>query len=336
MTKQLAIRLAIISFLAFVLGGCSYMLPYRDDFQCQKGKNSGVCGSVSEVYDLSSDMDDLRLRTLDGKNEKEIEEAKSEEQKKALELAKLNFKQQKLQEMVEATEIRQIQNENPVIFNFYLDDNANKTLVANNTGAKNAKTNGGKGGKKNAGKKGNGAKGSKANGKNAQKSTKGNNAAKNSTANAGVDANSTLDNNSSLKNYVDTYIAGLDDNASKDTNASYGNDLNSTLAGANLGDMNATKDSNASNDLQNMLDEAYAKGQASVDCATSKGGKRTEINANVKVCVYAANIRKEPSCKAQVLRIANNGEVLFALYEQDGWVRLNDGTYIHKSIVTQD
>lgn len=314
------IKLISIIFLALMLGGCSYMLPYRDDFQCQKGKNNGVCGSVSEVYDLSSDMDDLRLRTLDGKSEKEIENTKNEEQKKALELAKLDFKRQKLQEMVEATEIRNIQNENPVIFNFY--------IANNDKGVLNAKANGGKISQKNVGKKANGAKSGKTNNKNAKKNTKGNNAGKTATANAGIDTNSTLDNNSSLKDYVNTYIAGLDDNASKEANVS--------VAFADLGDKNTTMDSNVSNDFQNMLNEAYAQGQASVDCATSKGGKRTEINANVKVCVYAANIRKEPSCKAQVLRIANNGEVLFALYEQDGWVRLNDGTYIHKSIVTQD
>ncbi len=43
-----------------------------------------------------------------------------------------------------------------------------------------------------------------------------------------------------------------------------------------------------------------------------------------------------PSCKALVLRVANQGEELEALYEQGGWIKLKDGTYVHKSIVTKD
>lgn len=273
-----------ISLSFFIFVGCG-MLPYRNDFQCQKGKNSGVCSSVSDVYELSSDMDDLRLRTLNGKSEEEIKEIQKDEHKKALELAKNEFKTQKLQEMVEAYEIRQIQNEHPVIFRFFLDkdkkDNSNNKIAQTNKkpkgNTKKANIN------KKAGKK---------------------------KTNVGLltdnNASKILDDNASL--YADN----------KDLNASSFN-----------------KDLNSSENLQSLFDDAYAQGKASVDCGAS-GGKRTEINAKVKVCVYAANIRKEPSCKAEVLRIANKGEVLEALYEQDGWVRLNDGTYIHKSIITRD
>lgn len=291
--------LSIMSLSFFIFVGCG-MLPYRNDFQCQKGKNSGVCNSVSDVYELSSDMDDLRLRTLDGKSEEEIEEIQKDERKKALELAKNEFKAQKLQEMVEAYEIRQIQNEQPVIFRFFLDekrDNTKSYLAAYDAEYK-AK---------------NKAKQAKKKAKKSKKNTK----KANTSKNAG-------------KKQVNTRLLA-DSNASKDL------DDNASLY-ANGKDLNASgfgKDSNSSENLQNLLDNAYAQGKASVDCSAS-GGKRTEINAKVKVCVYAANIRKEPSCKAEVLRIANKGEVLEALYEQDGWVRLNDGTYIHKSIITRD
>lgn len=314
--------LSIMSLSLFIFIGCG-MLPYRNDFQCQKGKNSGVCNSVSDVYELSSDMDDLRLRTLDGKSEEEIEEIQKDERKKALELAKNEFKAQKLQEMVEAYEIRQIQNEQPVIFRFFLDekrDNTKSYLAAYDAEYK--------------------AKNKATQAKKKAKKSKKNTKKANTSKNAGkkqvntrllADSNASKDLNASLENYVNNYIAGRESNASKvlDDNASLyanGKDLNASGFG---------KDSNSSENLQNLLDNAYAQGKASVDCSAS-GGKRTEINAKVKVCVYAANIRKEPSCKAEVLRIANKGEVLEALYEQDGWVRLNDGTYIHKSIITRD
>lgn len=311
--------LSIMSLSFFIFVGCG-MLPYRNDFQCQKGKNSGVCNSVSDVYELSSDMDDLRLRTLDGKSEEEIEEIQKDERKKALELAKNEFKTQKLQEMVEAYEIRQIQNEQPVIFRFFLDgerDNTKSYLAAYD--AKNKTTQAKKKAKKSK--------------KNTKKANTSKNAGKKQAKSAGLlaESNASKDINASLENYANNYIAGRESNASKvlDDNASLyanGKDLNASGFG---------KDSNSSENLQDLLDNAYAQGKASVDCSAS-GGKRTEINAKVKVCVYAANIRKEPSCKAQVLRIANKGEVLEVLYEQDGWVRLNDGTYIHKSIITRD
>lgn len=287
--------LSLISLSLLILTGCA-MLPYRNSFQCERGKNSGVCGSVSDIYELSSDMDDLRLRTLDEKDEKEIKQAKLKEQEEALKSAKLDFKHKKLQEMVEAVEIRNIQNEHPAIFRFFLDeskkDNKSSYLALYNEANKDNKK--------------------------VQKPKK---TTKTQTTKK-TKANVVNSIDKGLKPSV-TDKVGNDSNSSKRNTYLVSNDENLT----------AIKDLNAS--LDNKLQQAYVKGKESVDCSAS-GGKRTDINAEVRVCVYAANIRKEPSCKAQVLRIANNNEVLFALYEQDGWVRLNDGTYIHKSIITRD
>lgn len=333
MNVRLLKPLGIVSLSFLIFTGCG-MLPYRNDFQCQKGKNSGVCNSVSDVYELSSDMDDLRLRTLDEKSEEEIRESQEAEHKKALEQAKNEFKTQKLQEMAEAYEIRQIQNEHPVIFRFYLDDdkreNANSYLAAYDAENKATQT------KKKATKPK-----KKANANTKKKATAKKQPAKQTNNGLLADSNASKETNSSLENYVNNYIAGLDGNNSKngsDNNASYyaGKDLNASGFDKDLNSSLANnKDLNSSDNLQDLLNQAFAQGKASVDCGAS-GGKRTEINADVKVCVYAANIRQEPSCKAKVLRVANKGEVLKALYEQDGWIRLNDGTYIHKSIVTRD
>lgn len=287
--------LSLISLSLLMLAGCA-MLPYRNSFQCEKGKNSGVCGSVSDIYELSSDMDDLRLRTLDEKDEKEIKQAKLKEQEEALKLAKLDFKYKKLQEMVEAVEIRNIQNEHPTVFRFFLDESKKDSkssylALYNETNKDNKKV---------------------------QKPKK---TAKTQT---------TKRTKANVVNSIDKGLKpSVTDKVSNDSNSSKAN----TYIASNDENLTAIKDLNTS--LDNKLQQAYVKGKESVDCSAS-GGKRTDINAEVRVCVYAANIRKEPSCKAQVLRIANNNEVLFALYEQDGWVRLNDGTYIHKSIITRD
>ncbi|KGI56040.1 TraV family lipoprotein [Campylobacter sp. MIT 97-5078] len=282
---------SVVIFGAFLIQGCSAMLPYRDDFQCQKGKNSGVCGSVSEIYDLSSDMEDLRTRTLDGgkaqDQKKKAKELEAEKQRQ-----KDMFAKQKLQEMVEATEIRNIQNEHPAIFRFYLDEDkrvpTSTPLVWNSdysaTVSKNTQTKVRKNKKPKISKKGN----------------------KSKTSQTKALASSKTNDNG---------VSALWDNIGENNASKIENNVtNSTLAG----------DLNTSNVSQTL-----------VNCSAS-GGTKKEINAEVKVCVYAANIRQEPSCKAKVLRIANKDEVLFALYEQDGWVKLNDGTFIHKSIITQD
>ena len=56
-------KLTILIVPLILLYGCS-MLPYRDNFKCEKGKDSGVCNSVVEVYMLSDDMNVLREKSL--------------------------------------------------------------------------------------------------------------------------------------------------------------------------------------------------------------------------------------------------------------------------------
>ena len=56
------------------------------------------------------------------------------------------------------------------------------------------------------------------------------------------------------------------------------------------------------------------------------------LNKKVRVCVLNANIRKEPSCLSKIIRIAHKNEILFAYYEENGWVKIKDG-YIHKSLI---
>lgn len=320
------LKLSSVAILtALLFEGCSYMLPYRDDFQCQKGKNSGVCGSVLEVYDLSSDMDSLRLRTLDG-SEAKIKEAEAKEILEIQRQQVINeFTHQKLREMVEATEIRNIQNEHPVIFRFFLDEDKrvpnSERLVWNNDYV----TLGNEKAGQNTPKKRNS---SKTQSKKNAKQTKPTNKPKQINANANA-LNENLkawqgENNSSIKE-------------PKDINALFANvgdkNASNSVASQNISALNSNSLANQAGDENKTISTPITNN--GVDCSAS-GGARKEINAQVKVCVYAANIRKEPSCKAEVLRIANKNEVLFALYEQDGWVRLSDGTYIHKSIITQD
>lgn len=319
--KKHSLRLFIVLILgAFLIQACSAMLPYKDDFQCQRGKNSGVCGSVSEVYDLSSNMDDLRIRTLDGsKNQDTKNKAKQLEEE--MQRQKDIFVKQKLQEMVEATEIRNIQNEHPVIFRFYLDEDkrvpTSAPLVWNNdhSATNSVKVNGVNNGKK--------SKSQKTTQTNRAK-TKANNIDKNSTKEVKV---------TQQEKPLEKKWALLNEENNQSVNKLF----------KSVEDMNTSKsvpfkDTNTSSSVNEVLikNPEFSDNKDNKELCSSSGGVRKEINAEVKVCVYMANIRQEPSCKSKVLRIANKDEVLFALYEQDGWVKLNDGTFIHKSIITQD
>ena len=56
----------------------------------------------------------------------------------------------------------------------------------------------------------------------------------------------------------------------------------------------------------------------------------------VKVCVYKANIRKKPSCKADVVKVVKKGSILYAnALVNDAWIKVKDG-YIHKSLVCKE
>jgi len=56
------------------------------------------------------------------------------------------------------------------------------------------------------------------------------------------------------------------------------------------------------------------------------------LNKPIKVCVLNANIRKKPSCKSKIVKVSHKGDSVFALYEKNGWIKLKNGTFIHKSI----
>lgn len=128
MIKNGVITLSLAA--SIFLGACS-MLPYKENFSCEKGKDNGMCGSVIEVYDLSSDMDELRKKT-DREYEQKHPEVKAEAKTKAEQEARDSFRTLKLQEMVESVEIRKIQNETPTIFRYYLSEEeaSNKADVA--------------------------------------------------------------------------------------------------------------------------------------------------------------------------------------------------------------
>jgi len=203
--NSIALTVATTIFIT----GCS-MLPYRSSFRCNKGKNSGVCASVSKVYEMSFDMDKLKKKKLNQEKEgcdgKCGDEEVKKENSKPIENDTNTTEKQKLKDIVEAIEIKKLQDGRPII-------------IQNNS------------------------------------STMGKKAALNTTS--------------------------------------------------------------------------------IVDCSKVSGDDVIHtLNQNVKVCVYRANIRKEPSCKAKIVRVAKKGEVLYAEYEKNGWVKTDDG-YIHESIITK-
>ncbi|EAJ4900577.1 SH3 domain-containing protein [Campylobacter jejuni] len=333
MIKNGVITLSLAA--SIFLGACS-MLPYKENFSCEKGKDNGMCGSVIEVYDLSSDMDELRKKT-DREYEQKHPEVKAEAKTKAEQEARDSFRTLKLQEMVESVEIRKIQNETPTIFRYYLSEEeaSNKADVAlisendkeskairkdlkNQTEKANSQTN------KNI-----------KNGKNTHLKHSNKSASKN---------DSKIKNNANKETNINKLYDGIkiyDNNESgiKDANLTNkeGNASSVNILDINFTKSNAEQNLSTANTNTNGIDKnSQVTNEPAIDCSASSDSKITQINGKVKVCVYHANIREMPSCKALVLRVANQGEELEALYEQGGWIKLKDGTYVHKSIVTKD
>ncbi|EAK6616704.1 SH3 domain-containing protein [Campylobacter jejuni] len=333
MIKNGVITLSLAA--SIFLGACS-MLPYKENFSCEKGKDNGMCGSVTEVYDLSSDMDELRKKT-DREYEQKHPEVKAEAKTKAKQEARDSFRTLKLQEMVESVEIRKIQNETPTIFRYYLSEEeaSNKADVAlisendkeskairkdlkNQTEKANLQTN----------------KNTK-NGKNTHLKHSNKSASKN---------DSKIKNNANKETNINKLYDGIkiyDNNESgiKDANLTNkeGNASSVNILDINFTKSNAEQNLSTANTNTNGIDKnSQVTNEPAIDCSASSDSKITQINGKVKVCVYRANIREMPSCKALVLRVANQGEELEALYEQGGWIKLKDGTYVHKSIVTKD
>ncbi|EHN6916274.1 SH3 domain-containing protein [Campylobacter jejuni] len=336
MIKNSAITLSLAA--SIFLGACSTMLPYKENFSCEKGKDNGMCGSVTEIYELSSDMDELRKKT-DREYKQKHPEVKAEVKTKVEQEARENFRTLKLQEMVESVEIRKIKNETPTIFRYYLseEDASNKadiSLISENDKeskaiAKDFKDQLNKNTNLQTNK-------NVKNSKNAH--------LKHSTKSLSKNNNRTKNNSNKEANISNLYdgIKVYDNNqskvkdvnlANKENNASLINVLDDNSTKLNTDQNASNRDLNASNSKVNILNE---DNKLAIDCYASLDSKITQINGKVKVCVYQANIREEPSCKANVLRIAHKGEELDALFEQGGWIKLKDGTYVHKTIVTKD
>lgn len=298
MKKSTIITLSFITS-ALLFSGCG-MLPYKESFSCEKGKENGICGSVSEVYDLSSDMEEFRKRA----NKEYAKEVAKKEQNKNLDLENNAFKQQKLQEMVEAVEIRKIQNETPTIFRYYLNEKEAREKAGLALVSENDKESKAIKGKLNAKKSSHQQK----------KTSKKSNPQKNNAKL--VKKKSEVENLSDLNN---TRV--IDGITLYENNQSLEQNLSQTL------DTNLSKDFNTSENLSPTLKE---------NCSPNQDEVITQINGIVKVCVYSANIRAEASCLAPVIRVAMREEELEALYEKGGWIKLKDGTYVHKSIVTKE
>lgn len=250
MIKNGAIILSLVA--SIFLWACS-MLPYKENFSCEKGKDNGMCGSVTEVYDLSSDMDELRKKT-DREYEQKHPEVKAEAKTKVEQEARDSFRTLKLQEMVESVEIRKIQNETPTIFRYYLSEEeasnkADVALISEND--KESKTI---------------QKGLKDQAEKANSQT-------NKNAKNGKNTHLKHSNKSSSKN-----DSKIKNNTNKETN------INKLYDGIKIYDNNESgvKDINLTNKENNVVN------------------------------------------------------TLEALYEQGGWIKLKDGTYVHKSIVTKD
>jgi len=234
-----------------LMTGCS-MLPYRDNFQCEKGKNSGVCASVSEVYEMSFDMDELRKKKLN-QEEEGCDGECSDKEVKQENIGKpigndinSSIENQRLKEIVEAIEIKKLQDGRPIV----------------------------------------------------------------------------IQNNS---------VTGMDNGTKQNIQKM----VISKMASQNGAIVGTGVNRAVSSMPSTMVEEITQNTTNVVDCSKGSGDDVIHtLNQDVKVCVYNANIRKEPSCKADVLRVAKKDEVLYAEYEKNGWVKI-DGGYIHKSIITK-
>lgn len=225
MIKMSLYAIVTLSFLT----GCS-MMPYRDDFQCEKGKNSGVCASLTEVYEMSDNTEELKKRKLtnDGKSNTcegcENNPQKSVGQPIATDNKNLSAENENLKEIIESLEIDRMKKERE-----------QKYVL--------------------------------------------------------IDPKMANTNTSSVEEPLKI--------------------TSKTISGQ------------SSQSETNVADDCFQ---------SEHDNKVYQINKKVEVCVWRANIRKEPSCKAEVVRVAKKGEVLFAETEQNGWVKVGNG-YVHRSII---
>lgn len=313
------------------LSGCSAMLPYEDNFKCEKGIDSGVCASVNDVYELSDDMDKLRTINASGENIP---------QKPTKEIAISNIDSNNLRNIANSISIKQIQNGKPVVFkikettlakNYYAGSD-HKYIVPHNQEVVEYLLKDKEAYKRRLNNESNDAFKDYLYKKDSNSaSIRNRSTISNNLSNDNLSNGSSFNDSNQLKNNQNDLLAFLNESdnkraygVSKKTNNS--NALNSTNK------FNNSSNSNNSNDLNGFNHSSNAN--LNNPHCQSGDMQIKYINSNVKVCVYQANIREKPSCRANILGIANKGEVMFAEYEQGGWVKLNNGTFIHRSIVT--
>jgi len=87
------------------------------------------------------------------------------------------------------------------------------------------------------------------------------------------------------------------------------------------------------NELKNPVEVKIIKEYNSTH--TINGMSIKTLNRNVRVCVLNANIRKEPSCQAKIVKVAHKNQELYAYYIKGAWIKVKDG-YIHKSLVCEE
>ncbi|EAH8152210.1 TraV family lipoprotein [Campylobacter lari] len=244
---------------AFLFNACA-MLPYKNDFSCEKGKNNGTCDSVSNVYELSHDKEELRKRTIKDEDGNPIAEKQENKQIKKQDDNKDSFYDDEFKNMkdiIEAVEIRNIQNNTPTIFRYTV-------VMTDNDSSKDKTT-----------------------------------------------QSKSLSSISHSTQSTDKTISSAKAISKAKKDISNNQDASKANQGSN----------------QTLSEDETS------ECFSSSKSEKTILNKEIKVCVYSANIREKPSCKAKVLSIAKEGDSFFALYEQDGWIALSNGSFIHKSIV---
>lgn len=109
--------------LAIALSGCGIFMPYKDDFTCQKGKGKGVCGSITDIYELSDDPDELHywVYEAEAKDKKDGQYKNGGRNKAKVNPTWLEKQNEQLLAMVEAVSIQDIRNKQPAIFRYYVD-----------------------------------------------------------------------------------------------------------------------------------------------------------------------------------------------------------------------
>ncbi|MCR6591880.1 putative lipoprotein [Campylobacter insulaenigrae] len=262
---------------AFLFNGCA-MLPYKNDFSCEKGKNNGTCDSVSNVYELSHDKEELRRKTIKDKNGKPIVKDQENNDLKKQTKKEDSFYNDDIKnmiDMIEAVEIKNIQNDTPTIFRYTV------VMEKSDIHSKNKAIK--------------------------HKST--------------ILPTKSINENKQVKNQD---VKNNQDNQ----------DIKDTQDVKNNQDNQDIKDTQDVKDVKNTQNSSHVKNEdKTIECFSSLKSEKVMLNKEIKVCVYSANIRKNPSCKAKILNIAKKGDGFFALYEQNGWIALDSGGFIHKSIV---